>query len=248
MPSLADLRFAAQSLADRINGPSAPAEWARWINSGAQELYGIITSTYQDYNAKQFPFTLAGGASGNTLLVGPGQTVGDFFMPRALWRQVMSNGASPYWATILRLNSLLERNMNIGPTVSPLYGQMPSYWNLVGNSFEVLPPDASAGTYLLTYVPRMPLMTNDTDTIAQYWLSVNAWDEYIVTYAARKSMLKEESDAGALTQDLMALRERIIRECAPRDDSQPGKIADVKRVQRNYGFGGGPYGWGGPGF
>jgi hypothetical protein len=259
MPSLADLRFAAQSVADRINASTiTPAEWNLWVNDGAQELYGILTSTYQDYNCKIFAFTLAGTASGNSLYVGvgspPAGALGpvcpDFFMPRLVGRQVMSNGATPYYATVPRLNSLFEKNLHVGPAINPLYGQTASYWNLTGNTLALLPPDSAAGNYELYYVPRMPLMINDVDTVDQYWLSVNGWDQYIRKYAAAEALTKEESleTAGYLRQQLSQLKDRILRECAPRDDSQPAKITDVKRVRSNFGFGNSGDGWGSPGF
>jgi hypothetical protein len=257
MPSLADLRFAGQSLADRVNaGTISNAEWNIWVNDGVQELYGHLTGTYQDYNIKRFQFTLTGTSAGNTVYLGPGpmpagavgQQVPDFFLPRGVWRQVMSQGASPYFATLPRLNSYFERNMHIGPSINPLYGQMAAYWDIMGNALEVLPPDASAGTYMLTYVPRMPLLVNDGDTIDPYWLSINGWDQYVRKYTAIQALVKEESleTAAYLRSELEVLRQRIIREAAPRDDSQPGKITDVKRVRANYGFGGGG-GWGSAG-
>jgi hypothetical protein len=265
MPALADLRFAAQSLADRVNsGTITTPEWNIWINDGAQELYGILTSAYADYAVKQFPFTLAGTAAGNTLWLGiaqppatwngmpqvNAQVCPDFFLLRGVWRQVMSQGGSPYYATLPRLNSYFERNLHIGPSINPLYGQMAAYYNIMGNALEVLPPDSAAATYLLTYVPKMPLLVNDTDTIDQYWLSVNGWDQYIRKYVAAEALTKEESleTASYLRAQLATLRERILRECKPRDDSQPEKITDVKRVRANYGFGSGSGGWGSPGF
>lgn len=259
MPSLADLRFAGQSLADRINASSVTTpEWNVWVNAGTQELYGHLTSTYQDYNVKSFPFTLAGLTTGNRLYLGVAQpqdgvvgpVVPDFMLARAVFRQVITNGASPYYATIPRLNSMFERNLHIGPAINPLYGQMANYWDMYGNVLELLPPDSSAGNYLLRYVPRMPLLVSDTDTIDQYWLSINGWDQYVAKYVAAEALTKEESleTASYLRQQLEVLRQRILREAAPRDDSQPMKITDVKRVRANYGFGSGTDGWGSPGF
>lgn len=265
MPALSDLRFAAQSLADRVNATTiTPAEWNIWVNDGIQELYGILTSAYADYAVKQFAFTLAGTAGGNTLWLGTtaqptswngmsqvsAPIVPDFFLLRGLWRQVMSQGGSPYYVTLPKLNSYFERNLHIGPSINPLYGQMAAYYNIMGNALEVLPPDSAAGTYLLTYVPRMPLLVNDGETIDQYWLSINGWDQYVRKYAAAEALTKEESTetANFLRNQLTVLRERILRECKPRDDSQPEKITDVKRVRANYGFGSGSGGWGSPGF
>jgi len=245
MPTLADLTLAAQQRCDRVNATTITTpEWYSMVNRSAQELYGLLTSTYQDYNIKRYSFSLQGGANQNILLVGPRTQVPDFFQPRGLWYQV--NGGPPIrWKTLLRLNAFVERNQRIGPIVSLLYGSVPDCWDLMGNQIEVLPDVSSGGNYLLTYVPTMPQLTQPDHDIDSFWLGVNGWDEYVIIDVARKACIKEESldTAMLLRQDLQAMRERILREAQPRDDSGPGKIADVKGVRAQDGYEGG--GWGG---
>jgi hypothetical protein len=246
--SLADLTLAAQQRCDRVNSPKpTPAEWTNLINRSAQRLYGLLTSSYQDYNIARYGFTLAGGTGYNLLPVGPGTGVPDFMFPRGLWYQV--NGSpTQRWRTLPRLNAFVERNMHIGPVISLLYGAVPDCWDLMGSQIEVLPDASAGGTYLLTYVPRMPLMVQPGDTIDQFWLTVNGWEEYIILDAARKAAMEEESLelVAALTSQLAELRESILREAMPRDDSGPGHIADTRRVRNNFGYegGGGRGGWG----
>ena len=247
MPSLADLTLASQQRCDRVNTSTITSpEWTGMINRSVQELYGVLTSTYQDFNVRRYPFTLAGGTSGNFINVGQGTQVPDFLLVRGLWYQV--NGGPPVrWKTLLRLNAFVERNMHIGPIISLLYGSVPDCWDLMGNQLEVLPDVSSAGQYLLSYVPIMPQLVQPGETIDQYWLAVNGWDEYVILDAAAKACIKEESldTAQLLLQQKEQLRQRILREAQPRDDSGPGRIADVKRVRSSDGYlggGRGPYG------
>ena len=203
------------------------------VNASVQELYGTLASTYQDYNVKQQTFTLIGGdPPGNTLAVGPGTQFSDFYLLRGVWFQA-NPGPGVRWVPLLRLASLLERHVYLGPNVSLYYGSVPSAFNLLGGNLEVLPPQSSAGVYMLTYVPTMPLLVGPNDDIAPYWLSTNGWDEFVVLGVAAKALIKEESieSANLLLQMQNGVRERILREAAPRDDNQPGQIADIQRAR-----------------
>jgi len=240
MTALGDLVLSAQQRCDRVNAGTITApEWYQYVNSSVQELYGRLTSTYEDYNVKSYPVALVGGAQGqNQFTVGPGSGVPDFFQPRAFWLQI---GGSPTpYVTIPRLESLAERNLYTFPSVIPVYGAIPSRWNLLGNVIEVLPPSVAGSNYLLWYVPTMPKLVNPTDTIDQYWLTINGWDEYVVLDVAAKACLKEESldTAQLLLMQKKDIGDRIMREAAPRDISQPRSITDMARVRNPWG------GWG----
>lgn len=249
--ALSDLRLAAQQRADRVNASTvSTAEWNGYINKSAGELYGILTSLYEDYNVKSFTTTLAGGSqAGNSIVVGaaPGSVIADFFQPRGVWLQVGSTNA-PY-VTIPRLESFAERNLYTYPLVVPVYGSIPSRWDLRGSTLEILPQNVGGATYVFWYVPTLPTLVADGDSIDVYWLTVNGWDEYVVLDAAAKALVKEESleTAAFLLQQKEKLRVRIIQEAKPRDVSQPRSIADMSRMRQPFGdlgAGGGIGGWG----
>ncbi len=242
MTAASDLILASQQRCDRVNATTiTPAEWLSMLNASLQELYGVLTSTYQDYNVKQYPFTLVGGSqANNSFNVGPNTGVPDFFQPRAMW--LIVNGSSqPY--TIPRLESLNERNLFTFPNIVPVYGAIPSRWNLLGSQIEILPPNVGGNSYVLWYVPTLPQLVNLTDTVDQYWLTINGWQEYAVLDVAAKACIKEESldTASLLLAQKRETRERILHEAAPRDVSQPQAIVDMNRVRNPWG------GWGGAG-
>lgn len=252
MTTLADLRAAAQSQADRVNGPSTPTEWAQWINSSAAELYGKLTSLFDDYNVQTYNFTLVNGepaypgGPGNALQVGAGTAVSDFDKLRKLSVQVGTNGGAVVFTPVTRCNSLLERDNYTAPALNPYYGNIASAYLFYGNIIEVLPPQSAAGTYRLWYVPRYKPLVQDQDTIDGTWMATNGIDEYIVLGAAIKQLIKEESldTASALKSLQSEIGARIEKEFAPRDDNQPGKIVDSKRLRNTWGFpGGGGPGW-----
>ena len=249
MTALSDLILAAQQRCDRVNASTiSTSEWTSYVNGSVQELYGLLTSTYEDYNVKSYAFTLAGGQqSGNSLNVGPGTAVPDFFQPRAFWLQI---GGSPTpFVTIPRLESFQERNLFVFPTIVPVYGAIPSRWNILGNQIEVLPPTVGSASYVLWYVPTMPTLVNQGDTIDAQWLTINGWQEYVVLDVAVKALCKEESFEAAqvFLSQKQALGARILREAMPRDISQPKSIVDMSRVRNPWG-GWGAGGMPGPGW
>ncbi len=238
--ALTDLVLASQQRCDRVNASTITTpEWYAMVNASAQELYGLLTSTYEDYNVKSYVFALAGGSqANNTLAVGLGSAVADFFQPRAMWMQLPGGSV---FVTIPRLESLMERNKFVFPAIVPVYGAIPSRWNLLGSNIEILPSNVGGATYTLWYVPTLPQLVNPTDTIDQYWLTVNGWQEYVITDVAAKACIKEESldTASLLLQQKSALRERIVKEAMPRDVSQPRSIVDMQSVRNPWGgFGG----------
>jgi hypothetical protein len=122
----------------------------------------------------------------------------------------------------------------------PVYGAIPSRWNLLGSQIEILPPTVGGSSYLLWYVPVLPRLVAPDQTLDPYWLTVNGWEEYVTLDAAAKACIKEESldTASLLLQQKAALRDRIIKEAMPRDISQPKAIVDMARVRNPWG------GWG----
>lgn len=224
------------------------AEWNGLINEGIGELYGTLCQTYEDYNVKFVTFTLTGGSlTNNQLLVGPGQsTAQDFWQPRFVWLQV-NNSPQPY-VTLPRIQ-LIEQNLYTFPNIVPIYGAIPSGWNIVGNVIQIIPAMAPANTYQMGYVPAAPVLVNDTDTIDAFWLTVNGWQKYAIRYAAIEALLQEESGETAAPhqQKLQELKTRILMEAKPRDISQPQSIVDMQRVRNLWptGLAGSAPGWGG---
>lgn len=247
MTTLADLRFAAQSRADRINGPSTTAEWNAWVNSSAAELYRKLTALYEDYNVKTYNFTLTSGEPGNALQVGLGSSVPDFDKLRKVSVQVMTNNATPVFVPVLRCGSLIERDKYTSPSLNIFYGNVASAYLFYGNIIEMLPPQSAAGNYRMWYVPRYQPLVNDGDTIDGTWMATSGIDEYIVIGTAIKQLIKEESldTAVLLSQEQAAISQQLAAEFSPRDDNQPGKIAQVKQYRRGWPF---PGSDGGPGW
>jgi len=80
------------------------------------------------------------------------------------------------------------------------------------------------GTYKLWYIPTPTAITTSSQTISD----VLHWDEYIVLDAARKMLLKEESDVSGVLMELAELSKRIEAMAAGRDAGSPSVISDTR--------------------
>ena len=58
---------------------------------------------------------------------------------------------------------------------------------------------------------------------------VNGWEELVVLDAARKALLKEESDTSGVEREIAMLVGRIEVEAQNRDAAAPATVSDVQR-------------------
>lgn len=254
MTVVQDIIVSGQRWADRVKYQYDTGELLAYANEGLKELYGILCSTYEDWNVLDYNFSLVGGSyQGNQLQVGPNTTLPDFYQPRAMM-VVVSGGPTPF-LTIPRLPSLNEQNLYSFPNIVPLFGAVPTYWNLIGNVIQIVPLTVGPYNYLLKYVPALPTFGDTSQPVDKYWLSLNGWDTYASLYVGERLALKEESydTAQMLAQKRTELKQRILQEAKPRDISEPRQIVDMKRVRATrsgWGWNGGGapgWGWGGTG-
>jgi hypothetical protein len=69
---------------------------------------------------------------------------------------------------------------------------------LVGQNIVLYPTPSAAATYRHVYVPAPADLTTDGQTVD----GVSGWEEFIVNDAARKCLMKEESDTSAIEREL----------------------------------------------
>jgi len=75
----------------------------------------------------------------------------------------------------------------------------------------------------LWYVPRCPVLVNDTDIVD----GVNGWEQYIIASVCAKVMVKQEMDPSPFAAEKESMRERIIDEAANRNAGDPSTVTDV---------------------
>lgn len=92
------------------------------------------------------------------------------------------------------LRRLMPRERNMFPEPAhPASGYM-----LVGTNIVLYPTPSVSATYRHIYVPAPADLSADGDLVD----GVSGWEEYIVNDAARKCLLKEESDTSAIEREI----------------------------------------------
>jgi hypothetical protein len=91
------------------------------------------------------------------------------------------------------------------------------------------------------YAPKLPRLMADTDVTN---LGFSGWLDYVLVRAAIYMLVKEESDAGSLKEELLFLKQRIEQASQNRDISMPDTISNVRTNSNMSGIGN-DGGWGG---
>lgn len=212
---LSTLRTRARQKANMENSAFvSDAELNQYINESWAELYEKLALTWSDRFTTSEEVTVV--APANT--IAPTQPAGGpygFLKFRGLDKQDGNE-----WITIEPMD-LKQRNRTPSTTLDIAYV-------ISGSALKVYPAENGAGVYRLWYIPYVTELSDDTDTVSL----PHQWQQYIVTDAAIKCLVKEESDPAALLIEKAALIERIKDIEALPDADRPKKIQDV--TQRDY--------------
>lgn len=246
--NLGYLRYRAQLKADQLYSTQLTLdEWNININESMFELFDLLTTKYGEDFFVASPYTFSTtGAKNYALPDGSAAFAVGGVTPPAVYKLLgldcgVSTGNNA-WVTLPRYN-WIDRNRFVYPQLQAnALGVFNLSYRQMGNEIFFI-PNPAAGQYIqLWYIPVMTMLLQDTDMLG---FSISGWDEYVVTDAAIKAALKEESYdlADRLGTKKDALLLRIETTAANRDAGQPNTISDTRG---NTGFGGGG-GFGGNG-
>ncbi len=236
--SLGQIRLLAQQRADRVNSNFVTmTEWNRYINQSYFELYDLLTTVYEDYYMAT-PFIFQTSAS--DLYPLPDGVLTDaltsvvakpFYKMRGLDLGLSTNTNA--WVTVHKFD-FIERNRFVYPQVTGSYlGVFNLRYRVIGDNILLIPSPSGQQFLRLWYQPRLDELLQDIDTLD----GVSGWTEYVVIDAARKALLKEESDTQALDMEKQVIKSRIEGAAINRDISEPDTISDTMRYAGGRGFG-----------
>lgn len=222
--TLASLISRARQRADAVNNEffDDATDLASFANQSLAELYDILVQADEDY------FT-----TNRTLALVP--NVSTYSVAAWSPKMLKLRGVDIPWAgttynlTAARLE-FGERNDLQGPVPAYTMG-FPSRFYRYGDSLVFAPTPGASVTATVWYIPAPPTLAGATTFDCQ-----SGWDEFIVADMVRKMLMKQERDAGAITQEREALRAHIIASYR-RDFSGPKHV--TRRRYRNQMY---PYG------
>jgi hypothetical protein len=211
--ALSDLRTRVRQRANMENSQFVTdAELNVYINEAIADLRDkMISKVGDDYFASETTINLLNNQDTYALPA-------DFY--KVLYVEV--KGDDGYFYKVRRFE-VSERNFG----ASPINYYIPDIrYRLRANNIVFTPQNLVGGRQVrLTYVPVPTELVNNGDTLQGY----NGWEAYVVVYAARKALVKEESDTSQLDAELMKLDQRMESMIDNRDQSNPSRIADNSR-------------------
>ncbi len=243
---LGQIRLQAQQRADRVNSNFVTlTEWNSYINQSLFELYDLLITAYGEeyFAAPALTFNTDGTTQFYDLPNGTNYSAAPAFYKLMGIDLGLNISATPNngWVTLEKFN-FIDRNAFYYPnTNSSQYGVFNMRYRLFGNKVEFIPTPSSGQPMRLWYIPRMTMLLRDTDTTTS---GVSGWLEYVITDAAIKALIKEESDVSVLMVQKMALIKRIEAVAMNRDTGQPDTISDTRGATGWRSGGGNSGGWG----
>lgn len=220
-PTLLQLRTRARQRANMENSQFVTdAEFNSYLNEAIADLRDkMISKVGADYFASTTTFTLVNGTENYALPA-------DFY--KILY--VEQRGIDQLYYKMRRFE-VAERSLG----ASPISYYAPEIkYRLTANNITFTPVNQLGGIQVrLTYVPVPTELSADNDTLNGY----NGWETYVILLAARKALVKEESDVSQVDSELQSLIQRIEAMADNRDHGQPFRIQDntFKRYGR-WGF------------
>jgi hypothetical protein len=251
--SLGQIRLMAQERADMVNSNFiTKPEWNTFINQAAFELYDLLITCYEDYNVRTAFFTTNSNQQNyllpNGQLTFQDENGNNFVAPPFYkgWRVDLGlNNAPNGFVTIHKYNAI-DGNKYVFPnTASTIYGVFNLQYRFVDRYINFIPTPSSNQPIRLWYIPRMPILLQDSDVVDGY----SGWTQYIIVRAAKYALDKEESDSSTCTEEIGFLKDRIEASAQNRDAGQGDTISNTRGASGwgsngGFGFGGpGGYGW-----
>lgn len=215
--TLLQLKTRARELSDMEDSLFiSDSELTSYVNQSSLELYDLLVGSFEDYYLSQTANTAV--ASGEDTIALPS----DFYKLRGVDYLISGD----QWQD-LKPFSFQERNQaNVNLVQPGYYNTTGVRYRLQGSNVKLTPADKAEGTYRVWYVPKLTLMSSDSDTLPDY---MEAWDEYVVVDAAIKMLQKEESSTSALDQMKVNLKKRIEAMAKNRDSAHPEVILPSSR-------------------
>lgn len=227
--TLAALRARAQERANmEDSGLVTDAEWTTLLNGSAFALYDLLVASYgDDYFETNGTIT----TDGTDRIALPAGVVYKLTGVEIL---IAGSGSTAQYQTLQRFKKG-ERNTRSLPGVAA-----PGDWSNLryreSGEYLWLTPIATSGqTIRIWYVPRWIPLSAEADTFD----GISGWLEWVIADAARKALIKEESDTAAIERELAELRGRIVAMAANRDQTGANRVTDVHGQDGAWSHGGG---------
>ncbi len=223
--TLAQLRAKARERAD-LTGDTHITDTAdsldSWINEGAQKLHDLYVQAYgEDYVEKSAALTTVAGTT-------------DYALPTDFYKLLgVELPVSGEQKSLKRYNRA-ERNAYSGQATAASSASLPRY-KLSKGVIRLLPAPRSVLVGKFWYAPLLQVVHGETTTnlLVDATDSINfenGAERYIIKYAARIALSRQESDVRDISAELAAEEAALQVLIEERDASEPLSVVDLDNV------------------
>lgn len=216
MATLLEIRTQAKDRADMANSTFvSDAEWNRYINAAAKELYDLLVSAYgDDYYLATSTLSIVSNTEDYDLPA-------DFYKLRGV-DLILSNERS----YSLKPFNFAERNRYKNGNLSWIFNRDTNVrYRIFKDKIKFLPIPTGTYDIKLWYIPSMTELAGDSDEFD----GINGWEDYIVVDAAIRALVKEESDVSALYAEKQKLLDRVRTLAPNRDAGESYTVTDSSK-------------------
>jgi len=215
MPSAVTLASLITRARDRADMTSSTfvtdARLTDYINAELSELYDLLVTAYEDYFVSTATMTLVGGTEAYNL-------PSNFYK---LLKAFLREGAQRFLMrrfVVEDLSYSLEVADGVGSNNVNLR------YRIMGGKIYFMPLPSIGGTVELFYVPEFQTLISPADVIS-FNVPVG-WEDFVVSGAAARMLVKEESDPSFLVAEKERCKQRIMHAATDRDLGEPNRITD----------------------
>lgn len=179
-----------------------------WINEGYQALHEKLVSAYgEGYVSSAAALTVTSGVAA---------------LPATFFKLLTIETTVGGTVVTLLPYTMQERNAYR----NAVWGGTKPRYALVGSNLNLLPVPPNGTVINITYAPEATPLALTTDTVT----FPNGWEKYIVAYAAKQMLDKEESDTSSLARHLRQWDIDLEELKVSRDAAAPKASVDVDAV------------------
>jgi len=201
------------------------SELIKYINNAALKYWNLINELEQDYNYKEYIFTLQNSTTDYPLPA-------DFLYLRGVdinLNGISTNPATDNWSSIDRF-MLSERNTYRGYGIVRYTGRNFLKYDIIGQQIRFIPIPTGSQSCRLIYTPVVPDLVATTDTID----GINGFEDYIAMKAAERMLAKEESDTTWIENEIMEFEAKLKRDTDRRNRDRGDRVSDINTLNEWY--------------
>lgn len=233
---LGNIRLYAQQRSDMVNSQFVTTtEWNRYITESRKELYDILIQKFGDDYYMKTPYcfittgvdqlySLPDGVNQISALNASGDVTPALPFYKLLLCEVALNPNDPNSWVTLRKYMRIQQNLWNYPNVYTFRGVTNLRYRLTGDNIQLVPQTQANQFVRIWYAARPKALLFDTDIVD----GISGWEQYVVVDAARKALIKEETDVMDITNEKQALLIRINEAAENRDIGEPETVSDSK--------------------